>query len=38
MGKVNNFLDPSPRMIWTFLNLGKTGNLRTPHGPNLGKF
>ena len=29
--KVHNFLDPpSPRMIWTFLNLGKIGNLMTP--------
>ena len=31
--KVHNFLDPpphSPRMFWTFLNLGKIGNLIPP--------
>ena len=33
--KVHNFLNPppSPRMIWTFLNLGKIGNLITPLRP-----
>ena len=39
-GKVHNFLDPpSPRMIWTFLNLGKIWNLTTPPPlvPNLEK-
>ena len=37
--KVHNSLDPpSPRMIWTFLNLGKFWNLTTPPlVPNLGK-
>ena len=31
MENVHNFLDPpSPRMFWTFLNLGKIGNLMTP--------
>ena len=28
---------PSPRMFWTFLNLGRIGNLMTPPLPNLGK-
>ena len=39
VGTIHNFPPPpSPRMFWTFLNLGKIRNLMTPHPlPNLGK-
>ena len=37
-GKVHNFLDPpSPRIIWTFLNLGKNWFLMTPPSTEIGK-
>ena len=39
MGKVHNFLTPSPRIIWTFLNLGKNWfSMTPPPRPKLGKF
>ena len=32
--KVHNFLDPSPRMLWTFLNLRKIGSFDAPPPPS----